>query len=107
MTREIGTGYRKIFVVEPSHDFSALKDWCEQIVFLTTGYETVDILQDTIEDNLRSQKFDPSLDAILPVGRVIACIFTGIILGSYWGDKTLWLGTYSRDKGYQFTLGGD
>jgi len=94
--------FNRIFVVEPSHDFSALKPFCQEIVFLTTGYETANQLTKTIAHNLYLQKFDPEMDAVLPVGRVVACVVTGIILGRSHQNKSIWLGTYSREEGYRF-----
>lgn len=93
-----------IYVVEPSHDFSALKPYCKRIAFLTTGYETPDELEDTIRQNFDG--FNPLTDAILPVGRVVSCLITGYVLT----DRVPhWVGTYSKQANppYRFTHIGE
>lgn len=96
--------FKTIYVVEPSHDFSALKPYCKRIAFLTTGYETPDELESTIRQNLKG--FNHLSDAILPVGRVISCLVTGYVLM----DKVpYWIGTYSKqaESPYRFTHIGE
>lgn len=93
--------YRRVFVVEPSHDFSALVPLCEEIIFLTTGYENFTLVQDRIEEILR-RDFNPATDAIVPVGRVTSCIVTGIVLGNL-TDQPIDIAAYSREDGYSFT----
>lgn len=95
--------FRKVFVVEPSHDFSALTELCEKIVMLTTGYEQVGEVEETVRYSL--SEFDPGKDAVLPVGRVTACVITGMVLRELFNVPVA-LGTYSRDHGYRFTMYG-
>lgn len=97
--------FRKVFVVEPSHDFSALIDLCDEIVFLTTGYETLDQLPKAILNALVVGEFTPSMDAVLPVGKVTACLATGMVLRSITREP-IFVGSYSKRNGYQFSTQG-
>lgn len=95
--------YRRIYVVEPGHDFSSLASMCREIRFLTTGYEKLDDLLPVISRNLKH--FDPAQDAILAVGRVNSCMVTGFVLRGL-GVVTFWAGVYNGkenpDSPYQF-----
>jgi len=91
--------YRKIFVVEPSHDLSALKSYTDNIELLTTGYENIDALIPKIESNL--QGFDPMVDAFVPIGRLISTMLAGLILGKIAKDTPITVGIY-KNKDYEF-----
>ena len=95
--------FRKIFVVEPSHDVSALKAHTDEIIMMTTGYEDMQTLPAKITGSLRD--FDPELDAIIPVGKIIASFVSGVVLARM-GQAPIWIGVY-KDKRYTFLQVGD
>lgn len=72
--------FRKIFVVEPSHDVSILSRYSDQIVFLSTVEDKLNDLPDKISKMLSD--FDPDNDAVIPMGRVSSCLIAGISIAS-------------------------
>lgn len=70
--------FRKIFIVEPSHDFSMAKRYSSRIMFLTDGGEKAQELESTIANAL--EDFDFSSDAIIPMGKVVSCLIAGAAL---------------------------
>ena len=72
--------FRRIYVTAPSHDFNALRDYTDDIVFVTTGYEGLDKLGSAVKESLKD--FNPATDAIIPVGKVVWVFVHGAILGS-------------------------
>lgn len=80
--------YRKAFVIHHSpHDFSPLKDLCEQIVFCTNGYETEKTLIPLVRAALSD--FDPAKDLIVPAGNVLTNLVAGAIVFSCLHDQIL------------------
>jgi len=73
--------FRKLFVVEPSHDVSILGKYSAQVVFLTSSEDKVEELSEKIRENL--YEFDPNRDAIIPMGRVSSCMMTGMFIGRF------------------------
>lgn len=57
---------------------TALKDWCDNIVFCSTGYETEEELPQVIEKALAG--FDPEKDVVVPVGNVTNNLIVGAVL---------------------------
>lgn len=73
--------YRTAFItVNTGHDFSALLQIADKIVFLTSGYEQEDELRTTINTALKG--YDPMLDILVPVGNVVANLLLGSLLGT-------------------------
>ena len=68
--------FRKLFVVEPTHDISILSKYCNQVVFLTNGEEKTEELAQKIP--LMLEDFNPDEDALIPMGRVASCTIAGI-----------------------------
>jgi hypothetical protein len=64
------------------HDFSALLEIAEKIVFCTSGYEKEEELSDAIVKTLKD--FDGAMDVIVPVGNVVANLILGNILAKRW-----------------------
>lgn len=91
--------YRTIYVVEPSHDLTALKPYTDNIELLTSGYENVFDLAEKIQRNLAS--FDPKLDAIVPIGKLISTMLTGMVLRELVGNQPVRIGMY-HNKDYEF-----
>ena len=90
--------FRKAYVMEPSHDFSALSSHCEEIVFLTTGYERdFPATCRAIREGL--QNFQPEQDVLIPTGRVAAVLFAGYVLGRL--QRMIQVGLYAN-KIYTF-----
>jgi hypothetical protein len=91
--------FRKVFVVEPSHDLTALKKYTDDIRFITTGYEDIGKIGEKIDKNI--SEFDPSQDAIVALGRVSVCMLIGICIAKKFPDKKMEFGVYSN-KDYTF-----
>lgn len=71
--------FRTAYVPHNSgHDLTALKSWCDAIVFCSTGYEAEEDLSSTIEKAL--ENFDPDKDVIVPVGNVASNLIAGAVL---------------------------
>ena len=90
--------FQTIYVVQPSsHDFSALKKYTDNIVFLSTGYEELEDLPLIIRENLRD--FCADTDAIVPAGKIIWSFMAGLVLSNEKCSLTLGIFT---DKDYVF-----
>jgi hypothetical protein len=89
---ELTKQFRKIFVVQEGHNFSALRNYCEETVFLTDGSERVEQLVHKLSQGLRA--FDPDCDAIVSVGRANATLLTGLLLGESLKGATIYFGVY-------------
>lgn len=72
--------FRKLFVVEPTHDISLLGKYCDNIIFLTNGDERIENVSERMDAKL--EDFDPDDDALIPMGRVSACSMAGILLAN-------------------------
>jgi hypothetical protein len=92
--------YRKIFVVEPGHDMSALIPHAEEgVVFIFTGYETsVAQLSEAAIRNLSD--FNSETDAFVPTGKMRDVTFASMRLKELNGGK-ITVGIY-KDKDYTF-----
>lgn len=97
MSEENTKKFRSIYVVEPVHDLSILKEYTDSVRFITTGGERVEELKNRIEEALKD--FDGSKDAIIPMGRSSACIIAGFVLHNLSSRATF--GIY-RLGGYEF-----
>lgn len=92
----VKTRFRHIYIVQPTHDFSALVPMAQELRFLTTGYEPIDNLSNVIAKALET--FDPEHDALVSVGRSNATLITGLMLGIKFPDDHIWIGVYSPNK---------
>jgi hypothetical protein len=92
--------FRKLFVVEPSHDVSATKKYTSQVVFITSGEESIEEVQHKIEQNIK--EFDPKLDAFIPMGRVTSCSIALALIGrKIPKGESVMMGVY-RNESYFF-----
>ena len=91
--------YRKIFVCEPSHEFDGLKKYTDQIEFIATGYEDTFALSEKISSVMKN--YDPTTDAIVPVGRLMLTFLLGIYLAKQYPGEAITVGLY-KDKDYTF-----
>ena len=92
--------FRTVYVVEPSkHDLSLLYEHCENMKFLSTGYEVYSKLLEAIENNLID--FDPNRDAILPIGRVVSTFLVGIALANIQAEGNIMMGIFKGQE-YEF-----
>lgn len=92
--------FRFGFVVQPTHDYSSLKQFCRGIKFLTSGYEGAIGTMDEIERTL--EEFDAELDVIIPSGKNFFNLLLGTLLMLDTDVGNIALGWYSRDNGYTF-----
>ncbi len=93
--------FRYIWIVEPGHDFSSLRNECEKIRFMSTGNEEIEELSETFEKVI--ENFEPQKDAIVAVGRVNSCLFVGAKLHHYFEGLQITLGIYQAIEGrYQW-----
>jgi hypothetical protein len=73
------TKFKTAYVtVNTGHDFSALLEIADKIVFLTSGYEKEEELQATIGTALKL--FDCEMDVLVPVGNVVANLLLGSLM---------------------------
>lgn len=71
--------YRTAYVVQNTgHDFGELLRVCEQLKFMSNGYEPENETLDVLLTGL--QGFDPEKDVIVPVGNVTLNLLLGVIL---------------------------
>lgn len=88
--------FRRIFVVQPVHDFSPLGNNTEEMIFLTTGKEETSSLYRRIR-TLIQESFDPSVDAVVPAGKSVACLITGNVLGTLFPGIPIIMGVFRKD----------
>src|SRR6187549_3861867 len=71
--------FRNAYIVKPgTFDFSELKLYCEQLIYITDGQaDHVDNLRAQIENSFVG--FDANKDIIVPVGSAIVVLLTGQI----------------------------
>lgn len=94
------TTFRKLFIVEASHDLSMSKRYSNRISLLTDGGEKVSELYEKIERGLLD--FDPGSDAVIPMGRVVSCLVTGMVLSDMFSSNAvITIGVYRGDS-YEF-----
>ena len=88
--------FRKIFVLHYGKDFSLLKEFTDEIVFVTNGYEaTEDLTQIIIE---KVADFDPVQDAIVAVGKVNVSLITGIVISNLHPNSPIWIGVFTKSS---------
>ena len=91
--------YKRVYVVEPTHDVSGLLQFAEKIVFLFSGYESSVLeLREAFERNIA--EFEATTDAFVPIGKMRDVTVASMLLRS----KTklpISVGIY-RDKTYTF-----
>lgn len=69
--------YRTAYVIQPSgHSFQPILEHCDEIRFLTTGYESDESLPQIIQNALK--EYDPEKDVLVPVGNVATNVLAGI-----------------------------
>lgn len=91
--------YVRIFIAEPSRDFSALTQYGEDFVFVTSGLEKIEDIQAKVEVELL--KFNPDQDALVPIGRVATNMIIGVTLSKLFPGQTIKIAVY-KDKDYIF-----
>lgn len=96
--------FRKVLVLQDGHDFSALENYTDDIVFVTTGEETVRGAALAIREAL--EEFDPDTDAIVPVGKIAVSFLAGMLVTKMFPGKEITIGLYqsklSRTKEYKW-----
>lgn len=100
MVQDNDQQFRKIFIVEASHDLAMAKRYTKRISLLTDGGEKMSELKDKIANSL--EDFDFEQDAIIPMGRVVSCFLAGMVLMSKLPiGKNISVGVYRGDC-YEF-----
>jgi hypothetical protein len=94
--------FKRLYVVEPSHDVSVLKSYTNNVIFMTTGNELVSELEQKIYENL--EEFHPEEDAIISMGRTVACLLTGLLIGSLYPWQEITYGIYRGEELYEFVV---
>jgi hypothetical protein len=64
------------------HNFDPLLEFCDEIKFVTTGYEKEEVLEKEIRKSL--ENFEPSLDILVPVGSVYTNMLIGMVIRHWW-----------------------
>lgn len=88
--------FRTIFIVGPAHDMSQLRKYGDDLKLLTSGFEDPDEFLRVITRNLTENDFDPKMDAIVPVGKVLANVFAGVALSRLFPGKTVTMASYKK-----------
>jgi len=71
--------YRTAYIVQNTgHDFQELLKVCDNLRFMSNGYEPENEALDTLITGL--QGFDPEKDLIVPVGNVTLNVLLGLLL---------------------------
>jgi hypothetical protein len=72
--------FRHAYVIKPGQfDFSALKPYCERIIFVTDGYgDHVDSTRQQLHEGLAN--FDAEKDVIIPVGSAMVNVMAGAVI---------------------------
>ena|SRR3990172_8538502 len=84
--------YRKILVIQEGHDFSALNQYTGEVVFITDGSESVREAAEKIDKAL--EDFDPTQDALVPVGKTTSVLFMGMQLGRRFQQTSVYIGLH-------------
>lgn len=84
--------FRKIYVVEPPKDYSALTQYTQNIEFIASGLEDYKDLNARIYQALKT--FDPTQDAIVAYGRTNTILLVGMMLRSLFPYATIQVGIY-------------
>jgi hypothetical protein len=95
--------FARAYVAQNSgHDFTELRELCEEIVFISSGYDGEEALLPTVVAGL--QDFSPRRDVIVPVGNVFINLLVGMVasyLSTEWGYYRVAL---YRDKAYHVQI---
>jgi|SRR3990172_6365387 len=91
--------FRRIYVVEPRYNVQLIEKYADSVEFLTNGTDHVSDLRDMIKRNLTD--FDPETDALITMGRAVACLITGLIVREIWPSEKISFGIYRGDS-YEF-----
>lgn len=77
--------FRVAWITEPGYDFSAVEKYCEEVRFLTKGYEKDTMkMADSINSSLVD--FDLSQDVIVPVGKVLSVWLVALSISALQGS---------------------
>jgi hypothetical protein len=97
--------FRRAYIIQDGHDFSALNDFVEELVFMTNGSERFIESEENIRESLTG--FDPISDCIIPVGKNTFNIMVGKILKETFPGMKIWFGLYNiingDERGYRWT----
>ena len=90
----VDISFRKVFVVQSGYNYSALVGYTKQMVFITTGNETMEDLPEVIAQSLRD--FNPKTDGIVAVGKVNTTLLVGIELAKRFPGEAVNLGLFQN-----------
>ena len=92
----MGKKFRVIWVSEPAHDFSKLRKYCDEIKFLTTGYENLEDVKLSIRESL--EEFDIDKDAIICAGKNTTNFVLGKLIGVMYETEKITIGLYVKTQ---------
>lgn len=96
--------FRKILIVEPPKDYSALKQYTKRVEFIASGLEDFKDLDNIIYQALKT--FDPDQDAIVAYGRTNTILLVGMMLRLLFPFSTIKIGIYkvrtAKPKHYEW-----
>lgn len=92
--------FRKAFISQSSkYDFHPITELCNEVVFITNGYETDTRMLEKIQQSLKD--FDPALDLLVPVGPVGVNLLVGMVIeAEHSSAKNIAIALY-RNKQYE------
>jgi hypothetical protein len=91
--------FRTAYVTQKGFDMSALFQYVDDIVFLNTGNKKIRNLISHIEENIEG--FDPELDVVIPVGKVVFAFILGTAFSRISKGKSINIGIYDQGE-YDF-----
>lgn len=89
--------FRTIYITEPGKDFSKAIPMGAGIKYICNGYEDAAGRKENIREALK--EFDPSVDAWIPVGRMLAVTEIALTIARKFPEAPVTIGIY-KDGGY-------
>lgn len=95
--------FARAYVAQTSgHNFTDLKDICEDISFVTSGYDGESTLLAVVVEGLRN--FSPRRDVIVPVGNVYINLLVGMVAAHMSKDWGYFRVALYREKTYHIQI---
>lgn len=95
--RQVNRNFRNAYVLKAGFRFSALREYCQNIIYVTDGF-IIDLnqLQEQLDEVF--SEFDPDQDCLVPVGTAIVNILAGIMLAKQFPTSVISVGIYNREE---------
>lgn len=108
-SRDVKKQFRHAYVLKANFNFSALKPFCERIIYAVEGYgDHIDNVLDQLEESLSD--FDADKDVLVPVGNAYINFLAGVVLQKKLiekrpaKDSSFSMAIWTADSGYKFWI---